>query len=46
MYEEITDEEGLKIIKHTTADGEVWWIPINESNRMYQEYLIWKQENI
>lgn len=45
MYEEITDEKGLTLIKQTTEDGQVWWIPANESNRMYQEYLAWKSEN-
>jgi hypothetical protein len=42
MYEEITNEDGLTTIKYTTEDGEIWWIPVNESNRMYQEYLNWK----
>lgn len=45
MYEEIVNEDGSLSVKHTTTDGEVWWIPVNESNRMYQEYLAWKSEN-
>lgn len=45
MYEEVTDEDGLTTIKHTTENGEIWWIPVNKENRMYQEYLAWKSEN-
>lgn len=45
MYEEIVNEDGSVVIKYTTEDGELWWIPVNDSNRMYQKYLIWKQEN-
>jgi hypothetical protein len=45
MYEEIISDDGSLVIKHFDSNGQVWWIPANESNRMYQEYLIWKQEN-
>ncbi len=46
MYEEIVvDENRPAVIKYTAADGQIWWIPTDESNAMYQEYLIWKQEN-
>jgi hypothetical protein len=45
MYEEVINKDGSTIIKHTTEDGEIWWIPVNEQNRMYQECLAWKSEN-
>lgn len=44
MYEEVIDGDGI-IIKYTNDEGQVWWIPVNESNAMYQQYLNWKQEN-
>lgn len=46
MYEEIIDEEtGGMIVQYTDDSGKVWSIPVNESNRMYQQYLVWKSEN-
>ena len=44
MYEEIINKDGSTIIKHTKEDGEIWWIPKDESNAMYQKYLIWKSQ--
>jgi len=38
-YENITDELGYEILKRTDADGVVTWIPIDEANKDYQEYL-------
>ena len=46
MYEEIVDEEtGVMTVLYTEGSGKVWSIPANESNSMYQEYLVWKSEN-
>jgi len=45
MYEEIINEDGGMVILHTDATGTQWSIPADENNRMYQQYLIWKQEN-
>lgn len=43
MYEEIIDEEtGGMIVLYTDESGREWSIPANESNRMYQDYLVWK----
>lgn len=40
MYEEIIDEQtGGMTISYTDESGKVWSIPVNEDNRMYQEYL-------
>lgn len=38
MYE-IIESMGYKTIKLTTADGAEWFIPFDEDNKMYQEYL-------
>jgi hypothetical protein len=44
MYEEILDEEtGGMTVRHTDDSGKVWSIPVDPSNRMYQEYLAWKE---
>lgn len=45
MYQESINEDGSKSIKFIDDTGSAWSIPADESNRMYQEYLIWKQEN-
>jgi hypothetical protein len=45
MYEEITQNDEV-IIKQTLDDGKIWWIPKDERNVKYQEYLAWKNENI
>ena len=39
-------ENGLceTIISKTEADGTVWWVPVDEGNRHYQEYLEWVAE--
>ena len=43
MYEEIIDEKtGGLAVKYTEEDGKVWSIPVDPSNRMYQEYIAWK----
>ena len=42
MYEQIIDEftnELLPILKHTMSDGTVRFIPMDENNIDYQEYL-------
>lgn len=45
MYREVIDEvNGGMTIEYTNEDGKVWSIPVNEENRMYQEYLLWKEE--
>ena len=44
MYEEIVNEDGSTVIKKTDG-GNIWWIPAVEENRMYKEYLEWKQGN-
>ena len=50
MYE-IVEFEGSKtepsvtVIKRTDEDGSVWWIPMDEANSDYQEYLRWVEEN-
>lgn len=44
MYEEIIIEDGTLYIKKTDGDT-VSWIPANDSNVEYQQYLVWKQEN-
>lgn len=41
MYEEVINDVGLPVIKYTTESGQVWWIPVDERNAMYQEYLVW-----
>jgi len=38
-YEEITHEDGSKILKRTDETGSVVWIPLDESNSDYQRYL-------
>jgi hypothetical protein len=44
MYEEIVNEEtGGITVKYTDATDKVWSIPADPSNRMYQEYLAWKE---
>ena len=40
-YEIITDFLGSEILKRTDKDGQVWWIPLDESNSDYQRYLRW-----
>jgi hypothetical protein len=43
MYEEMINEElGGMTIRYTEDSGKVWSIPADPSNRMYQEYLLWK----
>jgi len=44
-YEELEDVFGVKSIKATTADGVVWFIPLDDNNGMYQDYLRWKADN-
>ncbi len=42
---EIITAKGFDSLKRTDENGEVCWIPINESNSYYQEYLKWAEEN-
>lgn len=39
MYEEIVTEEGVTVIRYTNAENEIWWVPVDDGNRMYQAYL-------
>jgi hypothetical protein len=38
-YEIITTDTGEQAIKATDESGKIWWIPQDETNSMYQEYL-------
>lgn len=39
-YEIIENQEtNTKIIKRTSKEGQIHWIPFDESNSDYQEYL-------
>ena len=38
---EIVETEKNQILKRTDKQGEVWWIPMDESNSDYQRYLRW-----
>ena len=38
-YEVITFDDGLKSIKRTDTDGNIWFIPFDEANADYQRYL-------
>lgn len=38
-YEEITNEQGQKVIKKTLPDGATIWIPLDPSNSDYAAYL-------
>jgi len=38
-YEVITFDDGLKAIKRTDLDGNVWSIPLDPGNSDYQLYL-------
>jgi hypothetical protein len=40
IFEEITTVNGDVTIKKTVGEN-VYWIPVNESNRDYQEYIAW-----
>ena len=39
IYEKITNEFCIEVIKRTDADGQVWWIPADPANSDYQRYL-------
>jgi len=39
QYEIVTTFQGEKILKRTDDDGQIWWIPMDESNSDYQRYL-------
>ena len=39
IYEKVTNESGVEIIKRTDVDGQVWWIPTDPANSDYQRYL-------
>ena len=47
MTYEIIDLGGLggKTLKGTTEDGTVYWIPFDENNIDYQNYLQWLKDN-
>ena len=42
---EIITAKGFDSLKRTDEDGEICWIPINESNPFYQEYLKCVEDN-
>ena len=45
IYKLINDDEGnTSTIKLTQNDGAEWFIPLDDSNTMYQEYLEWVAE--
>jgi hypothetical protein len=39
IYEFVTTPTGEQALKATDVSGEVWWIPQDPDNSMYQEYL-------
>ena len=39
IYEEYTDSLGSTVIKRTNEDGSISFIPMDEGNSDYQEYL-------
>ncbi len=41
MKYEIIEQQFGAVLKRTDKDGKVWWIPINEGNIDYQQYLRW-----
>jgi hypothetical protein len=43
-YEIITDFFGSSILKRTDPDGKEWFIPMDESNSDYQDYLNPKED--
>lgn len=47
MNYEIVNNNIINItsIKKINEDGSVWWIPIDENNSDYQEYLAWVKES-
>ncbi len=44
MQYEVIITHGQEQIKRTDAEGNVAFIPFDEGNRDYQEYLAWKAE--
>jgi hypothetical protein len=40
-YEISTTPSGVECIKRTDDNGNIWWIPKDESNSDYQRYLRW-----
>ena len=48
MKYEIVEREvflGGTILKRTDSDGSIWWIPLDENNSDYREYLLEMEEN-
>lgn len=41
MIYEVIEELGRVSIKAETEDGLIFWIPMDESNTDYQQYLVW-----
>lgn len=39
IYEIIKMDSGNEIIKATSSDGKILWIPMDEANSDYQQYL-------
>jgi hypothetical protein len=44
LYLELTGSMGEKIISKNTPDGITSFVPIDEANTDYQEYLAWLAE--
>lgn len=42
-YELIKTDE-FSVIKYTNSEGIIFWIPVDERNSDYQDYLAWKYE--
>jgi hypothetical protein len=41
IYEEFVTEFDNKVIKRTSEQGEIIWIPADSANSDYQRYLRW-----
>jgi len=45
MQYEIVETNGFPdVLKRTSEEGQVSWIPINEANSDYQRYLAWLED--
>jgi hypothetical protein len=44
MNYELIETEGNSVIKATSSDGKISWIPIDPGNSDYQAYLAWVAE--
>jgi hypothetical protein len=44
IYEVIEFEQGFKVIKRTSKEGDEAWVPTDPANNDYKEYLAWAAE--